>query len=74
MGEVLDFYTSASGLDWTMLAPAPVITIGEPTGSIAFGNDSPAGAEVTTGDFAVAVLDELEEPKHLHRRFTVASA
>lgn len=74
MGEVLDFYTSASGLDWTMLTPAPVITIGEPTGSIALGNDSPAGGEVTTGDFAVAVLDELENPKHLHRRFTVASA
>ncbi|GAA1890402.1 NAD(P)H-binding protein [Paeniglutamicibacter psychrophenolicus] len=74
MGEVLDFYTSASGLDWTMLAPAPVIAPGEPTGNIVLGNDSPAGDHVTTGDFAVAALDELEEPRHLHRRFTVASA
>lgn len=74
MGEVLDFYTSASGLDWTMLAPAPVITPGDPTGSIVLGNDSPAGEKVTTGDFAVAVLNELEEPQHGHRRFTVASA
>ncbi|MFL4480275.1 NAD(P)-dependent oxidoreductase [Paeniglutamicibacter sp. ORCA_105] len=74
MGEVLDFYTSASGLDWTMLAPAPVIAPGEPTGAIVLGNDSPAGDKVSTGDFAVAALDELEDPKHQHRRFTVASA
>lgn len=74
MGEVLDFYTSASGLDWTMLAPAPVIAPGETTGNIVLGNDSPAGDHVSTGDFAVAALDEIEDPKHLHRRFTVASA
>ncbi|MFL4474993.1 NAD(P)-dependent oxidoreductase [Paeniglutamicibacter sp. MACA_103] len=74
MGEVLDFYTSASGLDWTMLAPAPVIAPGEPSGAIVLGNDSPAGNHVSTGDFAVAALDELEDPKHQHRRFTVASA
>jgi putative NADH-flavin reductase len=74
MGQVLDFYTSASGLDWTMLAPAPVFAPGEPTGAIALGNDSPAGDKVSTGDFAVAALDELEDPKHQHRRFTVASA
>lgn len=74
MGEVLDFYTSASGLDWTMLAPAPVIAPGEASGAIVLGNDSPAGDHVSTGDFAVAALDELEDPKHQHRRFTVASA
>ncbi|ASN38159.1 NAD(P)-dependent oxidoreductase [Paeniglutamicibacter sp. Y32M11] len=74
MGEVLDLYTSASGLDWTMLAPAPVIAPGEPTGNIALGNDSPAGDHVSTGDFAVAALDEIETPAHQHRRFTVASA
>lgn len=74
MCEVLDFYTSASGLDWTMLAPAPVIAPGEPTGTIVLGNDSPAGERVSTGDFAVATLDEIEEPLHQHRRFTVASA
>lgn len=74
MGAVLDFYTSASGLDWTMLAPAPEIAPGPATGSIVLGNDSPAGERVSTGDFAVAALDEIEDPKHLHRRFTVASA
>lgn len=74
MGTVLDFYTSASGLDWTMLAPAPEIAPGPATGNIVLGNDSPAGERVSTGDFAVAALDEIEDPKHLHRRFTVASA
>ena len=74
MGEVLDLYTSASGLDWTMLAPAPEIAPGPATGNIVLGNDSPAGERVSTGDFAVAALDEIETPQHLHRRFTVASA
>lgn len=74
MGEILDFYTSASGLDWTMLAPAPEIAPGPATGNITLGNDSPAGERVSTGDFAVAALDEIETPQHLHRRFTVASA
>lgn len=73
MGAVLDFYTSASGLDWTMLAPAPVIAPGTRTGVYQLGNDSPAGENVSTQDFAVAALDEIETPKHLHRRFTVAN-
>ncbi|GAA4371337.1 NAD(P)-dependent oxidoreductase [Paeniglutamicibacter cryotolerans] len=73
MGTVLDFYTSASGLDWTMLAPAPEIAPGTRTGDYKLGNDSPAGDKVSTQDFAVAALDEIEAPKHLHRRFTVAN-
>lgn len=73
MITVLENYHSASGLDWTMLAPAPVIATGERTGAYELGADSPAGDAISTQDFAVAVLDELEEPKHRHRRFTVAS-
>ena len=33
MAEVLELYRSASGLEWTMLAPAPQIAPGERTGS-----------------------------------------
>lgn len=73
MGEVLEAYNSASGLSWTMLAPAPRIAPGERTGSYKLGVDSPAGESVSTQDFAVAVLDELEDPKHENRRFTVAN-
>lgn len=72
MITVMENYNSASGLDWTMLAPAPVIAPGERTGTYTLGADSPVGDSISTQDFAVAVLDELEEPKHRHRRFTVA--
>jgi putative NADH-flavin reductase len=73
MAEVLELYRSASGLEWTMLAPAPQIAPGERTGSYKLGADSPAGESVSSQDFAVAVLDELENPQHENRRFTVAN-
>ncbi|GER22714.1 putative epimerase/dehydratase [Zafaria cholistanensis] len=73
MSRVLDAYRDASGVDWTMLAPAPVIAPGVRTGEYALGADSPAGDSVSTQDFAVAVLDELENPRHENRRFTVAN-
>lgn len=60
-------------LRWTMLAPAPMIAPGERTGKYRLGKDSPAGERVSTQDFAVAVLDELESPRHANERFTVAS-
>ncbi|MFD1213638.1 NAD(P)-dependent oxidoreductase [Arthrobacter sp. GCM10027362] len=73
MGQVLDTYRAAAGLDWTMLAPAPMIAPGERTGSYKTGLDAPAGDSISSQDFAIAVLDELEEPKHRNRRFTAAN-
>ncbi|MGO4103982.1 NAD(P)-dependent oxidoreductase [Leifsonia sp. YAF41] len=73
MGAILDDYRSSTDLDWTMLSPAPVIAPGERTGSYVLGVDSPAGDAVSTQDYAVAVLDELETPRHPKRRFTVAN-
>lgn len=73
MVTVLQNYESASGLDWTMLAPAPVIAPGERTGTYQLGTDSPVGERISTQDFAVALVDELEDPRHRHRRFTVAN-
>ena len=60
-------------LDWTMLAPAPVMQPGTRSGTYITADDSPAGPSITTQDFAVAVLDELESPAHHRARFTVAN-
>lgn len=60
-------------LDWTVLAPAPVIQPGERTGEYVTGLDSPAGSQISTQDFAVAMLDEIEKPKHRRVRFTAAN-
>ena len=48
MAEILELYRSASGLEWTMLAPAPQIAPGERTGSYKLGADSPAGESIST--------------------------
>ncbi|WP_026556365.1 NAD(P)-dependent oxidoreductase [Arthrobacter sp. 35W] len=60
-------------VDWTMQAPAPAIFPGERTGSYKLGTDSPVGESITTADFAVAALDELETPAHRRSRYTVAN-
>lgn len=70
---VYDMFTSVSGITWTVVAPAPVIAPGRRTGSYAKGTDSPAGGFVSSQDFAVAILDEIETPAHENRRMTVAS-
>jgi uncharacterized protein len=60
-------------IDWTFLSPAPMIVPGERTGSYIKGLDSPVGQTISAEDFAVAILDELENPAHRRRRFTVAN-
>lgn len=72
-GAVYDMLTSVSGITWTMAAPAPVIAPGTRTGNYTLGANSPAGDFVSTQDFAVAIVDEIETPVHENRRFTVAS-
>lgn len=60
-------------LDWTVLAPAPIIQPGERTGSYTVAKDSPAGMSISTQDYAVAMLDEIETPAHRRARFTAAN-
>ena len=71
--EALDYFRGlGDDVDWTFFSPAPVIAPGERTGTYKVGTDSPAGDFVSAEDFAVALLDELEQPAHRRRRFTVA--
>lgn len=70
---VLLSYQSSSGLDWTMLAPAPEIAPGERVADYKLGSNQPAGDFVSAETFAVAAVDELEKPKHREQRFTVAN-
>ncbi|WP_237198413.1 NAD(P)-dependent oxidoreductase [Rothia nasimurium] len=72
--EILGDYRAASGLNWTMLAPSPMIAPGARTGNYRTEQDVPAGMFVSTQDFAVATIDEIENPAHVGTRFTVASA
>jgi putative NADH-flavin reductase len=60
-------------LDWTYLSPPPEIGPGERTGKYRVALDEPAGAYITIPDYAVALVDEIENPQHRRQRFTVAN-
>ncbi|HVJ06816.1 MAG TPA: NAD(P)-dependent oxidoreductase [Acidisarcina sp.] len=66
-----------SGLDWTSLSPAALIQPGTRTGKFRIGKDqlltdSKGESRISAEDYAVALVDELENPKHVGQRFTVA--
>ena len=66
-------------LDWTFLSPPAMLAPGERTGRYRVGGEdllmagaAPAG--ISVADLAVALVDELETPRHVRARFTVATA
>lgn len=66
-----------SGVDWTFFAPAALIAPGERTGKFRLGGDvllsDEAGeSRISAEDYAVALVDELEAPKHRGEVFTIA--
>lgn len=73
------FYTikAQEDLDWTVLSPAMVIEPGPRTGKFRLGTDQVVAddkgdSRISTKDFAVAIVDELENPQHIKNRFTLA--
>jgi putative NADH-flavin reductase len=63
-------------LDWTFLSPSALFVPGERTGKFRLGTDSLlAGAngesKISMEDYAIALVDELETPRHPRQRFTV---
>jgi putative NADH-flavin reductase len=66
-----------SGVDWTFLSPAAEIGPGQRTGHYRttvdqFRTDAKGHSGISYEDYAVALLDELEKPKHRGARFGVA--
>ncbi|HEY8976125.1 MAG TPA: NAD(P)-dependent oxidoreductase [Burkholderiaceae bacterium] len=66
-------------LDWTFLSPPALLAPGERTGQYRVGGEellmagaAPAG--ISVADLAVALVDEIETPRHVRARFTVATA
>jgi len=67
----------ASGLDWTVLCPAPMVEPGERTGRYRVQADfvlegDPQSTKITTGDAADFVLNEVEQGKYIGHRVNVA--
>jgi putative NADH-flavin reductase len=64
------------GLNWTMLSPSAVIAPGARTGKFRLGGDrlladAHGESRISVEDYAVAFVDELEQPAHPRQRFTV---
>jgi putative NADH-flavin reductase len=64
-------------LDWSLLSPAAMLQPGERTGKFRLGGDqllvdAQGESRISVQDYAVAMLDELEQPRHSRQRFTVA--
>jgi putative NADH-flavin reductase len=67
---------AASGLDWTVICPAPIVESGEPTGQYRTQADFLLGGgpqlKIATGDVADLLLNEVEHGNHIGHRVNVA--
>ena len=77
--EALDVYRKAgmAEFEWTAVSPAALITPGTRTGHYRTGTDQllvddKGKSYISAEDFAVAVVDEIENPRFQGQRFTVA--
>ncbi len=64
-------------LEWTFFSPAAEIGPGERTGKFRLGGDqllkdADGKSKISYDDYAIALVDELEQGKHVRRRFTIA--
>jgi hypothetical protein len=73
--EALNLIRQESSLDWTFVSPAVFLEPGERTGRFRLGGDEvlmsgEQPARISVADLAVAIVDEIEKPQHLQKRFT----
>jgi putative NADH-flavin reductase len=74
--EALRKIREIQDLEWSFVSPSIVIAPGERTGKFRIGGDEllkddSGQSRISQEDFAIAMLDEIEDPKHIRKRFTV---
>lgn len=76
-GRNLQELQSTSNITWTFISPSAIFDPeGKRTGSYQAGKDhllvnSKGDSYISYADYAIAVLDEIENPQHVNERFTV---
>src|SRR5690606_14335866 len=76
-GRNLEELRQTTDLKWTFISPSAVFDAeGKRTGSYKLGKDqllvnSKGDSYISYADYAFAVVDEIENPRHLNQRFTV---
>ena len=71
-----DLLLPEKSVDWVFLSPAANMAPGERTGKFRLGKDElivdeSGDSNISVEDFAVAMIDELEQEKHHQERFTL---
>jgi putative NADH-flavin reductase len=66
----------ASKINWTYFAPAAYFEPGQRTGKFRLGTDelianAQQESRISMEDYAIALVDELEQPKHRRQRFSI---
>jgi putative NADH-flavin reductase len=74
--ELLRLLRTDHDLEWTFFSPAVLIGPGERTGKFRLGGDEVVMAadgksSISYDDYAIALVDELEHPRHVRARFTI---
>lgn len=77
LGEFyLDFLKKEKEIDWVFFSPAADMRSGVRTGRYRLGKDDMivyivGNSHISVEDYAAAMIDELENPKHHRERFTI---
>jgi putative NADH-flavin reductase len=78
-GRNLEDLQNSGNIKWTFISPAIFFNpAGKRTGSYKAGKDNvivnaKGESYISYADYAIAVLDEIENPKHVNQRFTVVA-
>ena len=75
-GVFLDKLRAQSAISWTYFSPPAVFIPGTRTGIFRLGldsliSDASGTSTVSMEDYAIALVDELEKPAHVNKRFTI---
>ncbi len=72
----LNIFYGETELEWTFFSPAIMIEPGPRTGKYRLGKDNPVfdekgNSEISYDDYAMAMIDEVENPRFIRQRFTI---
>ena len=74
--EAFNMLRTEPSLEWSFLSPSADLSPGQRTGKFRLGTDqllkdADGKSRISVEDYAVAMIDEVEKPAHVRKRFTV---
>jgi uncharacterized protein len=74
--ETLSMLRKETDLEWSFLSPSADVFPGQRTGKFRLGADqlltnAQGESRISVEDYAIAMIDEVEKPKHIRQRFPV---